>query len=274
MEGGIRPCVHPANRDVTQDRRAQRTGQDLLRSDPRLGSAARQSMTAFGAAPSLAPLLRAAAWAASCPAALEPVRTIAAACATCNEQLSGAASSAIRWCRASTASAKGTVRSALPSISEAPVSSHSTRHRFSSRTCATHRSDAGDVFRRDADEVFYRLGRAASLFVSGSENIFPGEVASSSTRLGSAFAADRFQSRRSAYGEFRPAALRPSRPFGDQRRYPESGRRLALDDGLQMCAKHCRTRRTEAGGRKGPRLSVRIIASGQRAELGARFRSS
>ena len=34
----------------------------------------------------------------------------------------------------------------------------------------------GDVFRRDADGFFYFLGRTDDMFVSGGENIFPGEV--------------------------------------------------------------------------------------------------
>lgn len=36
--------------------------------------------------------------------------------------------------------------------------------------------DTGDVFRRDADGFFYFVGRADDMFVSGGENIFPGEV--------------------------------------------------------------------------------------------------
>ncbi|MGU3453520.1 class I adenylate-forming enzyme family protein [Methylobacterium sp. 391_Methyba4] len=36
--------------------------------------------------------------------------------------------------------------------------------------------DTGDVFRRDADGFFYFLGRTDDMFVSGGENIFPGEV--------------------------------------------------------------------------------------------------
>lgn len=34
----------------------------------------------------------------------------------------------------------------------------------------------GDVFRRDADGFYYFIGRADDMFVSGGENIFPGEV--------------------------------------------------------------------------------------------------
>lgn len=36
--------------------------------------------------------------------------------------------------------------------------------------------DTGDVFRRDADGFHYVLGRTDDMFVSGGENIFPGEV--------------------------------------------------------------------------------------------------
>ena len=36
--------------------------------------------------------------------------------------------------------------------------------------------ETGDVFRRDADGFFYVLGRTDDMFVSGGENIFPGEV--------------------------------------------------------------------------------------------------
>ncbi len=36
--------------------------------------------------------------------------------------------------------------------------------------------DTGDVFRRDADGFYYVLGRTDDMFVSGGENIFPGEV--------------------------------------------------------------------------------------------------
>ncbi|TCT06124.1 class I adenylate-forming enzyme family protein [Aquabacter spiritensis] len=36
--------------------------------------------------------------------------------------------------------------------------------------------DTGDVFRRDTDGFFYFVGRADDMFVSGGENIFPGEV--------------------------------------------------------------------------------------------------
>jgi long-chain acyl-CoA synthetase len=36
--------------------------------------------------------------------------------------------------------------------------------------------DTGDVFRRDADGFFYFVGRTDDMFVSGGENIFPGEV--------------------------------------------------------------------------------------------------
>lgn len=36
--------------------------------------------------------------------------------------------------------------------------------------------DTGDVFRRDADDFFSFVGRADDMFVSGAENIFPGEV--------------------------------------------------------------------------------------------------
>ncbi|RXF68489.1 class I adenylate-forming enzyme family protein [Hansschlegelia zhihuaiae] len=36
--------------------------------------------------------------------------------------------------------------------------------------------DTGDVFRRDADGFFYFLGRVDDMFVSGGENIYPGEV--------------------------------------------------------------------------------------------------
>ncbi len=34
----------------------------------------------------------------------------------------------------------------------------------------------GDVFRRDADGFYYFVGRADDMFVSGGENIYPGEV--------------------------------------------------------------------------------------------------
>ena len=34
----------------------------------------------------------------------------------------------------------------------------------------------GDVFRRDADGLFYFVGRADDMFVCGGENIYPGEV--------------------------------------------------------------------------------------------------
>jgi acyl-CoA synthetase (AMP-forming)/AMP-acid ligase II len=36
--------------------------------------------------------------------------------------------------------------------------------------------DTGDVFRRDADGFYYFIGRADDMFVSGGENIYPGEV--------------------------------------------------------------------------------------------------
>ena len=36
--------------------------------------------------------------------------------------------------------------------------------------------DTGDVFRRDGDGFYYFLGRTDDMFVSGGENIFPGEV--------------------------------------------------------------------------------------------------
>ncbi|MEP9380589.1 class I adenylate-forming enzyme family protein [Aquabacter sp. CN5-332] len=36
--------------------------------------------------------------------------------------------------------------------------------------------DTGDVFRRDEDGFYYFVGRADDMFVSGGENIFPGEV--------------------------------------------------------------------------------------------------
>jgi long-chain acyl-CoA synthetase len=36
--------------------------------------------------------------------------------------------------------------------------------------------DTGDVFRRDADGYYFFVGRADDMFVSGGENIFPGEV--------------------------------------------------------------------------------------------------
>jgi acyl-CoA synthetase (AMP-forming)/AMP-acid ligase II len=36
--------------------------------------------------------------------------------------------------------------------------------------------DTGDVFRRDEDGFYYFLGRTDDMFVSGGENIFPGEV--------------------------------------------------------------------------------------------------
>ncbi len=36
--------------------------------------------------------------------------------------------------------------------------------------------NTGDVFRRDADGFYYFIGRADDMFVSGGENIFPGEV--------------------------------------------------------------------------------------------------
>ena len=36
--------------------------------------------------------------------------------------------------------------------------------------------DTGDVFRRDADGFYYFVGRTDDMFVSGGENIFPGEV--------------------------------------------------------------------------------------------------
>jgi long-chain acyl-CoA synthetase len=36
--------------------------------------------------------------------------------------------------------------------------------------------DTGDVFRRDADGFYYFVGRADDMFVSGGENIYPGEV--------------------------------------------------------------------------------------------------
>jgi acyl-CoA synthetase (AMP-forming)/AMP-acid ligase II len=36
--------------------------------------------------------------------------------------------------------------------------------------------DTGDVFRRDADGFYYFVGRVDDMFVSGGENIFPGEV--------------------------------------------------------------------------------------------------
>jgi long-chain acyl-CoA synthetase len=38
--------------------------------------------------------------------------------------------------------------------------------------------DTGDVFRRDADGYFFFVGRSDDMFVSGGENIFPGEVES------------------------------------------------------------------------------------------------
>ena len=34
----------------------------------------------------------------------------------------------------------------------------------------------GDVFRRDANDFFYFVGRADDMFVCGGENIYPGEV--------------------------------------------------------------------------------------------------
>ncbi len=34
----------------------------------------------------------------------------------------------------------------------------------------------GDVFRRDADGFYYFIGRADDMFVSGGENIYPGEI--------------------------------------------------------------------------------------------------
>jgi acyl-CoA synthetase (AMP-forming)/AMP-acid ligase II len=34
----------------------------------------------------------------------------------------------------------------------------------------------GDVFRRDADGFYYFVGRADDMFVSGGENIYPGEI--------------------------------------------------------------------------------------------------
>ena len=34
----------------------------------------------------------------------------------------------------------------------------------------------GDVFRRDRDGFFFFVGRADDMFVSGGENIYPGEV--------------------------------------------------------------------------------------------------
>jgi len=34
----------------------------------------------------------------------------------------------------------------------------------------------GDVFRRDADGFYYFVGRADDMFVSGGENVYPGEV--------------------------------------------------------------------------------------------------
>jgi acyl-CoA synthetase (AMP-forming)/AMP-acid ligase II len=35
---------------------------------------------------------------------------------------------------------------------------------------------AGDVFRRDADGFYYFIGGADDMFVSGCENIYPGEI--------------------------------------------------------------------------------------------------
>ena len=34
----------------------------------------------------------------------------------------------------------------------------------------------GDVFRRDAEGFYYFIGRADDMFVSGGENIYPGEI--------------------------------------------------------------------------------------------------
>jgi acyl-CoA synthetase (AMP-forming)/AMP-acid ligase II len=34
----------------------------------------------------------------------------------------------------------------------------------------------GDVFRRDPDGFYYFIGRADDMFVSGGENIYPGEI--------------------------------------------------------------------------------------------------
>jgi long-chain acyl-CoA synthetase len=36
--------------------------------------------------------------------------------------------------------------------------------------------DTGDIFRRDADGFYYFVGRADDMFVSGGENVYPGEV--------------------------------------------------------------------------------------------------
>jgi acyl-CoA synthetase (AMP-forming)/AMP-acid ligase II len=42
----------------------------------------------------------------------------------------------------------------------------------------------GDVFRRDADGLYYFIGRADDMFVSGGENIYPGEIEASEGHRG------------------------------------------------------------------------------------------
>jgi len=71
----------------------------------------------------------------------------------------------------------------------------------------------------------------------------------------------------SSLPETRRSAARASRPFGDRRRYPGSGRRLPLNDGRRLCVNYHGTRRAESGGEE-RWLSARRTASGQRPQRG------
>jgi acyl-CoA synthetase (AMP-forming)/AMP-acid ligase II len=42
--------------------------------------------------------------------------------------------------------------------------------------CEIRLDDTGDVCRRDADDVYYFVGRADDMFVCGGENVYPGDV--------------------------------------------------------------------------------------------------
>ena len=67
---------------------------------------------------------------------------------------------------------EGELAQAIPACCSATT----TCRRRPRGACATAGIYTGDVCRRDADGFYYFVGRTDDMFVSGGENIFPGEV--------------------------------------------------------------------------------------------------